>query len=370
MSNSTHRVEVFEVAEVRPHPNADRLDVLVYEGYQTVVARDSFHRGQLAAFVPPDTLVPVARPEFAFLAPKARADGRARIKAVKLRGEPSFGLVVPAPAGSKPGDDVAGLMGAIHYDPLPELGPRGPSGMVFGGEVAPAPNVPFVKYDVESGRRYAKRLFVDGELVHITEKLHGASARYVFHDGQMHCGSRGEWKREFPTYDHVTLESLEPKVGRERAEEILDKLHTQKAKRNLWWEVLRNTPALEVFCRKHPETVVYGEVFGGVQDLRYGHVPGTASFAAFDIMLNGKWLDATYVLDLCLDNDIPCVPVLTTNVPYDFDSICALAEGPSTWPGANHVREGVVVKPMTERSDPRLGRACLKWVGVGYLSRK
>lgn len=56
--------------------------------------------------------------------------------------------------------------------------------------------------------------------------------------------------------------------------------------------------------------------------------------------------------------------------PYDFDRVCALAEGKSVVPGAKHVREGVVVRPVKERQHRNTGRVVLKWVGVGYLDRK
>ena len=34
---------------------------------------------------------------------------------------------------------------------------------------------------------------------------------------------------------------------------------------------------------------------------------------------------------------------------------------------SNHIREGVVVKPLVERNDPKLGRVILKYVGDTYL---
>jgi hypothetical protein len=44
-----------------------------------------------------------------------------------------------------------------------------------------------------------------------------------------------------------------------------------------------------------------------------------------------------------------------------------LAEGVSTI--APHVREGFVVKPFFEASDPSIGRIALKCVGNGYHER-
>jgi len=33
----------------------------------------------------------------------------------------------------------------------------------------------------------------------------------------------------------------------------------------------------------------------------------------------------------------------------------------------NHIREGVVVKPVVERIDPKIGRTALKYIGESYL---
>ena len=64
----------------------------------------------------------------------------------------------------------------------------------------------------------------------------------------------------------------------------------------------------------------------------------------------------------------PLVPLLEVG-PYSFARVCELAEGPSTMPGADHVREGCVVRPLTERWDQAVGRVCLKVVGAGYLEK-
>ncbi len=220
----------------------------------------------------------VSRPEFSFLADKAKADGRARIKAMKLRGVLSFGLLVPAPDGAKLGEDLAGVWDIQHYDPpVGGAGERG--GLVTGGEVASPPSVYTVKYDLESGRRYAAQLFTTGEPVVVTEKIHGANARYVFKDGVMYCGSRTEWKKEYPDYSHITEEGLTAKIlegdrgrakldrvpmtedtARERAREIVQKLKakTENPSKNLWWQALEATPALRAFCERNPGLIVYG----------------------------------------------------------------------------------------------------------------
>lgn len=394
-AKSTHRVEVVPVV-LEPHPNADRLSVVKVWGYTCVVATDDWKGVDRAAYLPPDSVADCTRPEFAFLRQKPvfSADGQlvgrvddesitsARVRAKKLRGVLSFGLLVPAPAGAAVGDDVAARLGVTHYDPDVKRA-QGKSGLKFGGEVEKAPDVYHVKYDLEAGRRYAQLLFAPGEPVLVTEKIHGANARYVFHAGRMYCGSRTEWKKEFPSYDHLTVEGIAAQIRKKgevseqaalaQAGEAIEKLRSQTKRRNLWWQALEATPALRAFCEANPDTVVYGEVYGQVQDLKYGTKPGEVRFAAFDLLRAGRWVDAPEAHRLLREVGVPTVPVLNpdaaTPLPFDFDRVCALAEGKSLVPGAGHVREGVVVAPWAERYDPRHGRVKLKWVAAGYLER-
>lgn len=372
MSNSTHKVEVVPVV-LEPHPAADRLSVVRVWGYTCVVATDQWQGVPLGAYLPPDSVVDTTRPEFAFLAKDAKADGLYRVRGKKIRGVLSFGLLVPAAPGKAVGDDVTAELGVTHYEP-PVAGASGqnPFGGAFaGGETAGPPPVPSVKYDLEAGRKYAKELFRAGEPVVVTEKIHGASGRYCFADGRMHCGSRNEWKKERPDYSHVTVEGLVAagSCDRERAEKVVERLRREEANpsRNQWWRALDGTPGLELFCTTYPGTVVYGEVYGMVGGFPYDARPGEVRFRAFDIMRDGAFLDFGYASGLAEKFYLPWVPVLLKDSAFDFDLVCAMAEGRSTL--ASHVREGVVVKPVRERADPRLGRVALKWVGVGYLEK-
>jgi RNA ligase (TIGR02306 family) len=324
--NSTHRVEVVEVA-LKPHPNADTLSIANVFGYPVVVRTEDWSPGSLGAYLTPDSVVDVARPEFTFL--PGGAGGKHRIRAKKLRGVISFGLLIPAPPDAKPGDDVAERFGVEHYEP--EL-----KGAYTGGEAESAPNhlAHLSRYDVDALRRY-REVFVPGEEVVVTEKIHGANSRYCFLDGRMWCGSRSEWKRQDDA--------------------------------NLWWKALATTPTLEAHCRAFPGRVVYGEVYGDVQSFRYGRRKGEARFAAFDVLLDGRFLDAEEGRASLAREDVPVVPLLGI-VPFDFDRICAMADGPSQVLGADHPREGCVIKPLAERFHQSIGRVQLKVVGADYLT--
>jgi len=314
--NSTHKVEVVPV-HLEKHPNADTLSRVKIWGYQALVRTSDWTEGELGAYIPPDSIVDSTRPEFAFCA------GHERIRVKRLRGEISMGLLVKAPPGSAVGDDVAELLGVKHYDPV--LNSK-------SGEAASPPGGWRPVYDVESARRYS-HLFVPGEPLWVTEKIHGANARFCFHDGAMHAGSRTEWKRTDETV--------------------------------LWWKALAAHPEVEAFCRANPDCTVYGEVYGPVQDLKYGRsAPGVV---VFDILRGPAWMDpgAARIFAPYLPW-VPMIPGITFDT---FDELAKLAEGPSMMPGADHVREGVVVKPIEERYDQTIGRVCLKIVGNGYLER-
>lgn len=369
-SNSTHRVEVVPI-ELQPHGNADTLSVVNVYGYSVVVRTEDWVGKTKGIYVPPDNLCPVDRPEFSFLAPDARASGKARVKAKKLRGVLSFGLLVPAPENAQIGEDWTQQLGVEHYDPqLQAQCGTHHGGLKMGGEVAKAPDLWIPKYDLEAGRRYSKNTLRENEPVVVFEKIHGASSRYVYHDGKLHVGSRTEWKKEYPTYDHLTLENLTEKTGDSaRAQEILSYLHAKKPEQNMWWKALERHPEVRRFCEENPGLVFYAECYGAVQDLSYGHKKGEVSLAGFDILRGRNFLDYNEAMFFRDKYQLPWAPLVAGPVPFDFKTVCELAEGPSLVPGANHLREGVVVRPVEERVDARLGRAVLKWVSGAYLER-
>lgn len=320
MALSTHRVEVVPV-RLEEHPNADSLSIVRVFGYTVCVRTADWVGVDLGAYVPPDSIVPDTE-LFSFLGEHRR------VKVKRLRGVVSQGLLVPAPEGSSVGDDVAEVLGVTHYEP--------PEPLSTGGEDAKPPRGFHPVYDVESFRRYGAMVFHPGEHVIVTEKIHGANARYCFYDGKMNAGSRTRWKRY--------------------------------AKDNIWWKALGATPEIEAFCRDYPGVTVYGEVYGQVQDLRYGTGPGEVRLAVFDLLdERGNWFAPKPAR--MIGKRLPWVPSVAERVPFDRRTIEEMAEGPSLVPGASHVREGVVVKPLVERWDDEVGRVCLKIVGNGYLER-
>ena len=115
---------------------------------------------------------------------------------------------------------------------------------------------------------------------------------------------------------------------------------------------------------EHKQVVLYGEVYGkGVQSFDYGQK--SVGFRAFDLLVDNQFLDAADFEQATESYGVERVPRLGSG-PYSQEWVAELSKGRSVI-GGQHVREGVVVKPMVERHDPRVGRVVMKYPSDAYL---
>jgi RNA ligase (TIGR02306 family) len=317
---SEFHVEVARIRSVHKHPNADTLSIAEVNGYPVIFRTGDFVEGRLAVHVPIDSIVPDL-PEWSFLA------GHRRIKAKRLRGVFSMGLLAHTQEGWSEGQNVQAELGIEKWEP----GVQGFHATNTDDE--PDPGFLPVFTDIEGYRRH-KNVLQDGEEVVLTEKIHGANARFLFRDGRLWVGSHKRIKKQDD--------------------------------RNMWWQVSTAT-GLEDRLRKIPNIAVYGEIYGLVQDLHYG-IAGTqlVLFDALDTIVM-KYLDYDAFREVAAEINLPTVPELYRG-PWS-SSLLELAEG-KTVLGSDHVREGFVVRPVQERWEHSVGRVILKMVGEGYLLRK
>src|SRR5580658_1670434 len=387
MGVDTHKVEVVDV-EMEKHPDADSLSIVRVYNFTCVVRTVDWEGVTKAAYVQPDSVLP-DKPEFRFLKEtanlrkerdevremvtsgtltpeqatarfaeiEAKIDGNTkylRVAVRKLRGVISMGMLLPCPEGAQVGDDVAELLGVTHYEP-PTMDEIEGGRKHAGDDVASPPSGVYAPmYDVESVYKYAN-LFEAGELVYVSEKLDGQNARFVASVGSnesfierseagfvkhctnvdMHAGSRKEWKK--------------------------------KEGGSNWWRVQDQNPWIPRWCFDNQEQVLYGENFGWVGDLKYGSKQGQLWFRAFDILNGSEWMDAEpFRAALHSDVRVPDFGIM----PFDFEKLQKLADGPSLIKGANHMREGIVIKPLKERRHYKLGRVMVKMVSNAYLEKK
>lgn len=83
----------------------------------------------------------------------------------------------------------------------------------------------------------------------------------------------------------------------------------------------------------------------------------------FDVFDGSKYLGTDQRIAL---GGIATVPQLYRG-PYSGDVVREHIDGRSTL--ADHVREGIVIKPTTEMWNPEIGRVILKAVSPAYLER-
>ncbi len=364
---------------LHPHDNADALSIAKIDGteWQAVVRTAEWpgagpHHG---VYVEIDALLDVSRPEFAFLAKtasKTLADGRPahRVKTMRLRGKLSQGLLIQIPLdalpmhveGSVSGNPADVVWAAGHdLDWVAALGieryePPVPADL--RGEQVRCPGA-FEHYGSIENAKNQPNLFVDGETVRISEKLHGTSWRAgLVDDG-----------RDAPVYmvgSHATARDPQGATN----------LYALVARRDAPEAALRAVAGGYRFTQSF---IVYGEVFGHkVQDLRYGCAEGVRKLRLFDVKIDGVFQPWETVEAVAQALGLETVPLLYRG-PFDRAKVLALRDGPTTLPGAAHVREGVVVVAEPERTAAvyddtgatlYAGRAALKYISDAYLERR
>lgn len=319
-------VEVCAIDEVKRHPNADKLDIAVVKGWQCVVPREKYKAGDAITYIPVDS---VLTQEFAEQLGVSKYLSNGRVRCARLRGEPSFGII--ADAFGDMGENVAERLGITKYQP--------PVKLTAGDAESPHPL--FDTYtDVENMRNFPG-MFAFGEEVVATEKIHGTNSRIgivTYDDGQrVHvAGSKGVQRR-------ASQDSI------------------------YWypWRLPEVVALMEDVSQGKRQTILYGEVYGRVQSLKYGQPNGIA-YRAFDLKVDGRYMDPDDFERLCAAHGVATCPTLYEG-PFDLDKIREASEGRSMVPGADNIREGVVVRPVIGRTDPRVGRVILKYVSDTYL---
>jgi hypothetical protein len=139
---------------------------------------------------------------------------------------------------------------------------------------------------------------------------------------------------------------------------------------NIYWYPLSLEPVrklVETLGSENRQVILFGEVYGSkIQSFHYG-LKGILGFRAFDLLINGKYLDWPEFQTLCELFGIETVPVVAT-LPFDLDAIKRLSEGKTLLMKQDaHIREGLVVHPIRERTHPKVGRVILKYVSDSYL---
>ncbi len=329
--------------ELEKHPNADTLSIAKVGGWQAVVRTKDFINETLGVYVPLDAIAAENHPLLSFLQGK-------KVKTCKLRGELSQGVLLPWTKvvahfknDLKMSDESLTKLSFEGKDLAPVLRIKRwvDTSTKFVTGDAEAPHEKFHKYtDIENIKNFSNIIPL-GEKVHISEKLHGTSARFAYIDGKFMLGSR----------------NIQLKLDAENKSIY----HHVFEKENLKEKLLsvRDIFGLE-------DAAIYGEIVGPkVQDLKYGQTEPT--LFVYDIVVDGVYVLPAALQDVAQALGLKLVPELKIGPLEEKDFELRL--GKSTLDDS-HIREGIVIKPILPRWDQDLGRVILKVISEDYLMRK
>jgi len=454
---STLVIEVCTVESIEPHPNADLLAIATIKGWKTCVKYNpvskeaDFKPGDKCVYFPPDSVLTQEVAEkfnvtkYLKQLPKDSGIEGGRVAATRLRGFPSYGMIVHLDDPDwEVGKDVKEHYGVTKWEPPPES---------LDGD-AETPNLRFHAYTNMEHFANFPNAFTNGEEIIITEKIHGKNCRVgLILDADENgnaiwieaAGSHGMRRKQFCNhtrrFDIVEIiekkiikrkdvkigtffkdddgyfwkiiniqdESVEPqgavrkfwlwikkklKLDRPEGKFIAEKYTKDGAedgdefvlvlRESEFWQALNaNVRSLlkhiqneyDVNKPKHG-IVVFGEIYGsGVQDMTYNLQNGQRGFRAFDIAVNGRYIDHDVKTELFEKFGVEQVPILYQG-PFSKEIVETQTNGKTTLcdpkkAGKFSGREGVVVVPAKERySGFTNGRLILKSVSADYLARR
>lgn len=348
-------VHLLKLGALTKHPDADTLEMCEIYGQNVLCKKGEFQEGDLVVFIPPDTKMP-SDPEHPLLKGSSYLKPNGRVKAVRLRGIFSNGMIVPAKLllsdeqlnNLEVGTHVAELIGLTKWEDQGEL-------LSTAGEDEKDRGYMPCYTDIDGWPKFRNKGIINpGDEVVLTEKIHGCNARYTYQDGRLWVGSRTRIKKSV--------------------------LNDSGMETNLWWKVARDMNLEEKLSllgeEEKEDVILFGEIYGQVQDLKYGVTSG-AKFRIFDTFSKklGRYNDWDVTKEIAQKLDIETVPELFRG-PW-APELEELRNGKSVlYPG--NIREGFVIKPIHERYRQHTpgkraeftGRIIFKYVGEDYKLRK
>jgi RNA ligase (TIGR02306 family) len=259
------------------------------------------------------------------------------------------------------GLDLAERLKITKYEP-PEPDSNTPGPKVGKKASKNQINPNFKKYtDIENIKWYTD-VFKDGEMVYISEKLHGTSARY---------GYVPRHYEGFLAPLRTAVAKLLVKWGFMKSQQFVygsRNCQLQTGSNQSWYkeDVYAKILVQEnIRERLQPGECVYGEIVGhNIQkNYSYGCKEGEHKFYVYDVMVDGKWLDYPAFARWCSNRGFEPVPKLYVG-PWSQEVHAQHRDGDSTI-GGQKIREGVVIKSVAD-SESICGRKVLKSISDAY----
>lgn len=364
------KVEVVKIDTIEVHPNADRMELAIVGGYQICTQIGQYQAGDLAVYIPVDSIL-TEKLEAHIFGPDANVKlHKHRVRAIKLRGAVSQGMLMTITSAANfgvkvirnaplKGMDLTEVLGITKYQPpVKHL----PQNMQAKAKRHQHPS--FTKYTSINHLKKYWHALKEGEPVYITEKIHGTN----FRAGWVPFVPRTFWQKVKNIFG--LSDSWEFVYGSHNVQ-LMDGNGKYAFKSNVYKTIV-DTHKLK---GKIPNGQVwYGEIFGaGIQKgYEYGMKDGAVDVAFFDIKdsVTQTYINFSDVCDIIQSKGEEVVPY--TEGKYDSNKISTRLNSPTLVSYIDNETapvEGFVVRPLRE-SDFYGGRLILKLLSDEYLLKK
>jgi RNA ligase (TIGR02306 family) len=357
---ASFEVKVYKL-KVLPHPKADRLELAQVGAYLSIIPKGMYKDGALGVYIPEQAIVPDDILEELNLTGRLGGKAKNRVKAMRLRGIVSQGVIYPNTGNWEEGELLNDTLGIIKYEPVIPAS--------LAGEVSNVGLELTIKYDIDNIKKFNEVIKV-GELVQITEKLHGTFS--------MFSAIPTSWIDEDSDLHEKLIDGRFIAASKGLGAKGLAFKDNDKNRENVYIKTAKELDLFklvgELADKYNTIVTIAGEIFGGgIQDLGYSF--SKPQFRLFDVAIGNERIEKRFlnhedVENICKEFNIERVPLLYVG-KFSQEVLDIYTNGKETVSGKEtHIREGVVVKPLVERYEQGLGRVMLKSISDAYLLRK
>lgn len=367
--DSTYKVPLTTILDIKPHNNAERLEVATVYGFQVIIPKNTYEIGSKIVYIPIDSILPNNVETLVFGPDSKIKLNKSRVRQIRIRGLASQGMIVNPLSlrslikldGVNLETDLSSILGITKYEPE-EKGPAQTLGKPGSRKALAHPS--FQSYNGLGNIKWFPDLFKDGELVVVQEKLHGTNARAAKLPYRANTLLK-KIKKYFgfsPAYENL--------YGSNRVDITNSNGYSGFYGDDIYGNVFKK---LNAFSRLDANEIVFGEIVGPGIQKGYAYGLKEHKFVLFDVKKvnsdgSQEWLDPEAVKTYAIQRGFEMVPELYSG-PYNKEFIQTLSTGASAFDSTEKVREGAVVKAKEGYSVDGNKKA-LKMINEAYLDNK
>lgn len=326
-----------EIVEVIPHPKIDKMEVAKVLGWQVVIKKGEFTKGEKIVFFEIDSLLPAKD-----WSEKKMKSKHYKVVSGKVKGQLNQGEIFPITilnngnfnSNNYPiGMDLTDILGIVKFEKDADLKIPGISNgdKTFPDKLIERTDEP----RIQSNQQYIDMF--NGKPYYMTLKYDGVSGTYLIEGDEFYICSR-----------NVRLPFQK------------DNQYSKVVIKHNLYEKLMNTGK---------RYAIQGEVYGpniiknmlGVNEI---------CFAVFTIkdIIDNRYLDMQETIDKCKELDLPMVKILEINDSFNYteDQLKELAKG--NYEGTNNPREGIVFRLQKDWFADEDHRYSFKYVNDDFLT--